>query len=345
MKKMRRKVKVGITMGDPSGIGPSIIKGALKKLGPIAEFIVIGDEWVFEKVQSSKLKAQSSKLSSTGYKEACGISPAIKYNGRKNYTFIDLDNIAHKNFKFGQIKAEYGKASIEYLDKALGLIEKKEIDCLVTSPISKEAINLAGFSYSGHTEYFSERCLAKDTVMMLLNRHLKFSLATRHIPLIDVPAAINEERLYKTISVTHRALKNLFSIEEPRIVVCGVNPHASDNGIIGKEENRIIKPLLESLKKTIPSLDGPLSADVAIAKAKLKRYDCVIAMYHDQALIALKLLGNDTGVNLTLGLPFIRTSPLHGTAFDIAGTNLANPNSLIAAVRLAIRCTLNQKRD
>jgi len=306
-------------MGDPSGIGPSIIAKSIEKLKGLAEFIIIGDKWVFEK--ASSLKPQASSLK-----------------------FIDLNNVNHKNFKFGKIKSEYGRASVEYLDKALELIKKKKIDCLVTCPISKESINEAGFKFSGHTEFLAKRTDTQDFVMMLLNKYLKISLITRHVSIKDVPSRLTKDKIYKTILLTHKSLRELFSIEKPRIVVCGLNPHASDNGLIGQEENRIIKPALEKLRRVINNLSGPLSADVAIAKTKEKEYDCVIAMFHDQALIPLKLLDKQTGVNITLGLPFIRTSPLHGTAFDIAANfNLANPASLIEAVKLALRCTLNLK--
>jgi 4-hydroxythreonine-4-phosphate dehydrogenase len=180
--------------------------------------------------------------------------------------------------------------------------------------------------------------------MMLLNKDLKFSLVTRHIALEAVPRAINKYKLQRIISITNQALKNLFLIKEPRLVVCGLNPHASDNGVIGSEENQVIKPVIAGFAKTLKNIYGPLPADVAIKKANQHKYDCIIAMYHDQALIPLKLLGDESGVNLTLGLPFIRTSPLHGTAFDIAATKLANPDSMLAAINLAIKCTLNQKR-
>jgi 4-hydroxythreonine-4-phosphate dehydrogenase len=314
------KVRVGLTIGDPSGIGPAIILKALPKLKGQAEFVVIGDAQVLNKVQKSKSKNQQFKL-------------------------IDLENVNPKGFSFGKIKAEYGRASIEYLDRALEMIETKEIDCLVTAPISKEAINLAGYRYAGHTEYFSARTHTKDTVMMLLNQHLKFSLVTRHIPLSKVALSLDQDKLYKTIVVTYEALKKLFYLNRPRIVVCGLNPHASDGGLFGKEESRIIQPVVDRLKKIISYLSGPLPADVAIAGAKIKKYDCLIAMYHDQALIPLKLTGYNTGVNLTLGLPFIRTSPLHGTAFDIAKNfKLVNANSLIKAIELAIRCTLNLRK-
>jgi len=309
-------------MGDPAGIGPAIIPKAIKKLKGLADFVVIGDKWVFNKTQNSELKAQ-------------------------NYKFIDLKNISHKNFSFGKVKAEYGRASVEYLDRALELIANKQIDCLVTCPVSKEAISLAGFNnFSGHTEYLAARTNTKYFAMMLLNKKLRFSLVTRHIPLKDVPSKLDTDKIYKTILLTHRSLKELFLIKNPRIVVCGLNPHASDNGLLGGEENKIIRPALMRLKRIIRNVDGPLSADVAVLKAAQKKYDCIIAMYHDQALIPLKISDTYTGVNLTLGLPFIRTSPLHGTAFDIAAKfNLANPNSLIEAIRLAVICTLNQKKD
>jgi 4-hydroxythreonine-4-phosphate dehydrogenase len=306
-------------MGDPSGVGAEIIALALKKVRLSAEFIVIGDKWVFEKSQKAKVKS-------------------IKYK------FIDLENVSHKNFAFGKIRSEYGRASIEYLDKAMELIKKREIDCLVTAPISKEAINLAGFKYSGHTEYFAQKSNTKDFAMLLVNRQLKISLVTRHTPILKVPLELSKEIIYNTVRLTYKSLQDLFLIKKPRLVVCGLNPHASDNGLIGQEENRIIKPVLANLKNTIKHIDGPKSADIAILEAYQKKYDCVIAMYHDQALIPLKLLGKSTGVNLTLGLSFIRTSPLHGTAFDIAGTNLADPASLIEAIKLAARCTLNQRK-
>lgn len=313
------KIKVGITMGDPSGIGPAITQAAIHKLKGLADFVVIGDAWVLNKIQTANYK----------------------------YKLIDLNNISRKNFKFGEIKAEYGRASIEYLDKALALIKNKEIDCLVTCPISKAAINLAGFSYSGHTEYLAKRTNTKEFAMMLLNKILRISLVTRHIPLKDVSSKINKDVVYKTIFLTHRCLKQQFGIRNPRIVVCGLNPHASDNGLMGSEENKVIKPVVEKLRiKFKMHIAGPMSSDVAIYKTSIREYDGVIAMYHDQALIPLKLSGFDTGVNMTLGLPFVRTSPLHGTAFDIAENySLATPHSLIEAIRLAVKCTKTLKKD
>ncbi|MDP3731995.1 MAG: 4-hydroxythreonine-4-phosphate dehydrogenase PdxA [Candidatus Omnitrophota bacterium] len=350
MQRLKYKIRVGITMGDPAGIGPEIIPKALKKLKGLANFVIIGDKWVF-----GQLSAISYQLS------------ALK--------FIDLNNVPHKNFKFGKIKAEYGKASVEYIDKAIELIKNKQIDCLVTCPISKEAVSLAGFdNFTGHTEYLSARTNTKYFAMMLLNRKLKFSLVTGHIPLKDVPSKLDTDKIYKTVLLAYRSLKQLFLIKNPRMAVCGLNPHASDNGLLGEEENKIIKPALKRLRLRLRDIDGTLSADVAVLKAAQKKYDCIIAMYHDQALIPLKLSDEYAGVNLTLGLPFIRTSPLHGTAFDISGRfntprpegcgfrprsipplrtpdfspgglHLANATSLIEAIKLAVRCTLNQRKD
>ena len=310
------RIRVGITLGDPSGIGPSVVLKALNSLSGKASFTVIGSNAPFEKLRS-------------GLMADC---------------FIDLGNLKSRGFSFGKILPEYGKASIEYIDKGVELIKRGLIDCLVTLPVSKEAVNLSGLKFSGHTEYLAKMCGIEDTVMMLLNKDLKFSLLTRHIPLKDVAGRINKADLENNIVMTVRSLKKLFKLNNPRIVVCGLNPHASDNGVIGDEENRVIKQALKKLRDKI-LIDGPISADIAVSLAKNKKYDCVIAMYHDQALIPLKLTSFDTGVNLTLGLPFVRTSPLHGTAFDIAPHfNKANPGSTIAAIKLAIQCTLNQKK-
>ena len=308
-------------MGDPSGVGPAVIAKALKKIEHQAEFVVIGDKWVF-----NRHSADSCQLS------------AVR--------FIDLNNVSRKNFRFGKVRAEYGRASIEYLDKALELIRDKEIECLVTAPISKVAINLAGFKSLGHTEYLAKKTHTKDFVMMLLNKKLKLALVTRHIPLNSVSGTLNTRLIYKNALITHKSLKELFAIKNPRIVVCGINPHASDNGLIGEEESTIIAPAIKRLKRKRINIVGPLASDIAILKASRKEFDCVVTIYHDQALIALKASDASGGVNITLGLPFIRTSPLHGTAFDIAGNfRLADPRSLIEAISLAIKCTSNLKKD
>jgi 4-hydroxythreonine-4-phosphate dehydrogenase len=311
----RNKIRVGITIGDPSGIGPVITLKAIQKLKGLAEFTIIGDEWVLRRLSAIRI--------------------------------MDLRNVPRKNFSFGKVSSDYGRASLAYIDKALELISNGEIDCLVTCPVSKEAVSRAGFKFSGHTEYLAEATNTKYFAMMLLNKYLRVSLLTRHLPLKDVPADISIKKIYDTVSLTFQYLAKFFNIKKPNLVICGLNPHASDNGLIGNEEKIVMQPALKKLKSRAGiEVAGPLPSDVAFSRAMKKEFDCVIAAYHDQALIPLKLSGENTGVNLTLGLPFVRTSPLHGTAFDIAKyPKKCDPSSLIEAIKLAVECALNLKKD
>ncbi len=324
------RINIGLTIGDPCGIGPSIVLKALEIFKKKACFTVIGSGFVLgEAARALKIKR-----------------PDFLSCGCAGVDFIDLDNVKKNGFMFGRITAASGRASLDDLDAATGMIKNGCIDCLVTCPISKEAIGLAGCAFTGHTEYLADR-FGSNPVMMLINNRLKFSLVTRHIPLKDVPRKITLNGLKENILLTDEGLKSLFCIRNPRIVVCGMNPHASDNGLIGSEESKVISPAVAALKKEHRGIlvTGPLPSDSAISMAGHGRFDCVIALYHDQALIPLKLTDFDSGVNLTLGLPFVRTSPLHGTAFDLAAKPaLANPGSLAAAIRLAIKCTLNQRK-
>lgn len=316
---MSGKIKVGITLGDPAGIGAEITAKILqvRELTKAAELVLIGDRWVL-----NKFKIKNAK-----------------------FNFIDLGNVPRKNFSWGKVKAEYGRAALEYLDKAIDLIKKKEIDCLVTCPVSKEAIRKTDSNFSGHTEYLAMRTNSREPVMLLANKYLKIGLVTRHIPLSQVAFSINQSKVYRTIMATYEAMKSLFALQYPRIALCGINPHASEGGAIGNEEKRIILPAVRKAQKIIRYLDGPLPCDTVFLKTKEKIYDAAVALYHDQALIPLKLSDFGSGVNITLGLPFVRTSPLHGTAFDIAGRGFADHSSLLTAVKTAIQCTLNQKKS
>lgn len=319
----KNKIRVAVTMGDPSGIGPAVAAKALSRLAGRADFSLIGDKWVFEK--------------------AAGGKP-----GPGGYNFIDLKNVARRNFKFGSPGLKGARASVEYLDIALELIRRRQADCLVTCPVSKELIASSGLKgFCGHTEYLAEKVKARHFAMMLLNSRLKVVLATRHIALEDVPARINKEDLCQTIALAYGGLKGFFGLKNPRLVVCGLNPHASDRGLIGQEENKTIIPAIAALRKKIKgiSISGPLASDIAFFKAVNREYHCVVAMYHDQALIPLKVTDASSGVNITLGLGFVRTSPLHGTAFDIAARpEYADPASLIQAIKTAILCTQNLKK-
>ncbi|RJP28907.1 MAG: 4-hydroxythreonine-4-phosphate dehydrogenase PdxA [Candidatus Omnitrophota bacterium] len=316
-------LRIGITMGDPSGVGPEIILKALNSFSGKAKFRIVGDAWVLAKI---------GKLAQGQY---------------PNTDFYDLANVKRRSFKFGKPSLDNARCSVEYLDFALGLLKNGQLDCLVTAPVSKEWINSCGIKWRGHTEYIAEKFQCKDFAMMLLNGKMKFILATRHIPLASVSKALNAGMLFKLVSHAVISLKTLFGINRPRLVICALNPHASDNGVIGSEENNIIKPAVMKLKRKFRhNCIDLLPADIAIYKHYRGYYDCAIALYHDQSLIALKLTDDfNSGVNLTLGLGFVRTSPLHGTAFDIAGTNRASHLSFLEAINTAIRCTINLKKS
>ncbi len=316
------KIRVGITMGDPSGVGPSIILKALNDLSPAVHPVIIGDEWVLRRAA----KALACRLPSR--------------------EIVDLSNVNRKSFVFGALKAEYGRAGMEYLDKALTMVKQGGLDCLVTSPVSKEAVALSGLaSFQGQTEYIAGKTGTRNYEMLLFNKSLRFVLITRHMPLKGVWRAITAARVIRAGKLVHSCMRSLFALKKPRFIVCGLNPHASDNGLIGTEENRRIRPAVISLRHSGMMIDGPVSADAAILQAYRGNYDCVIAMYHDQALIPLKLTDFASGVNMTIGLPFVRTSVLHGTAFDIAAHPLAvDARSLTAAVAAAVQCTQNQKK-
>ncbi len=318
---MARRVRVCVTMGDPSGVGPAIIGRALRNCRLRADFTVIGSARVL-----------------SGLPRRYGLPQGVRLE--------DIDNVPAKGFSFGRTSPLYGRACMEYLDAACSGLSAGRYDCLVTCPISKEAVNAAGFRWPGHTEYLAWKAGVRDVEMLLLNDRLRFVVLTRHLPLRKAAQAIKPGRLTSAVISVRRCLKGMFRVVSPRLAVCGVNPHAGDNGIIGDEEVRLLSPEIERLRAKFGCIDGPLAADAAIARAFRGGYDCVVAMYHDQAMIPLKLTGAGSGVNLTTGLPYVRTSPLHGTAFDIADSpRSADPSSLESAVRLAVKCTLNLKRN
>ncbi len=244
-------------------------------------------------------------------------------------------------FVIGETSAKTGAAagfaSIEYIDKAIELLKAGKADALVTGPVNKASIKKAGFkNFQGHTEYLADKFKVKNFAMMFVGKSLKVTLATRHIPLKNVPRILNSSGIYNAISLTHKSLKEFFGISSPRIAVCGLNPHAGEAGAFGDEEKRIISPAIKKAAASMKNIIGPVSADAAFHDAINKKYDAVIAMYHDQGLAPFKALYFTSGVNLTLGLPFVRTSPDHGTAFDIAGKGVADPSSMIAAIKLAV---------
>lgn len=312
-----RRPKVAITIGDPFGIGPEIVLKALasQRLKGLADFLIAGD--------ISALDAASKFLK-------------IDLRLGKDDLMLDLNLIGKKKIGCGRPSKLSGSASLAYIDCGLGLIKEKRADCLVTAPVSKEAISRSGIKFLGHTEYIAEKFGIRRFAMMLIGGPLKVTLVTRHISISAVPKAVTKGEILNCIGLSYRALKRYFGIRSPRIGVASLNPHGGEAGTIGIEEKDIIKPAVNEAKKRFKGIIGPISSEALFCDAYRGRLDCVIAMYHDQGLAPLKMVARDESVNVTLGLPFVRTSPGHGTAFDIAGKGIASADSMMEAIKLAI---------
>jgi 4-hydroxythreonine-4-phosphate dehydrogenase len=237
----------------------------------------------------------------------------------------------------GKLDPANSRYVLEVLDRAIKGCLAGEFDAMVTAPVQKSVINDAGIVFTGHTEYLAERAQAPHVVMMLVGGGLRVALATTHLPLSEVPRAINKENLVRTLRVVEDDLKKRFRIARPRILVAGLNPHSGESGHFGTEDIEIIAPAVAAARAAGIEASGPLPADTLFVPERLKAADCVLAMYHDQGLPVLKYASFGRGVNVTLGLPFVRTSVDHGTALDIAGSGRADPGSLIEAVNLAIQ--------
>jgi len=317
-------------MGYPAGIGPEIVADVLAKpsIRKIASFLIIGDSLVFEKA----CKVISKKVP---FDIVYNLKEVAFRKGR--VFFLDLENVSKKNFRFGTISKIYGKASIEYLKEAVSIARSRVSDLLITAPIHKYAAELAGFKYSGHTEFLAKKTDARKYAMLLMGGPLKVALATTHIPIKDIACSISKEKILDKLILTDRYLKKYFGIKKPKIAVCGLNPHAGDKGLIGDEENRIITPAINLARRKRIDAIGPLAADGLFYNIYKGQYDATLCMYHDQGLVALKMVARDKAVNITLGLPFIRTSPGHGTALEIAGRKKASSESMEEAIKTAVK--------
>ena len=250
---------------------------------------------------------------------------------------IYLINVLNQvSFEVGKISKEAGKAQIAFLERAVEDAKKGLIDAIVTLPINKESARLGGFSFPGHTEYLAHAFKVSEFAMMLANEKLKVVLLTTHVALKDVPKLISKEKILSKLRLIHKSLNS------PKIAVAALNPHAGENGLFGDEEIKIINPAVEEAKREGIKVEGAISSDTVFVRAVKGEFDVVLCMYHDQGLIPIKLLGFGNSVNVTLGLPVVRTSVDHGTAYDIAGKGLANPESFKTAIRVALEL-LNSK--
>jgi 4-hydroxythreonine-4-phosphate dehydrogenase len=328
---------IGITMGDPAGIGPEIIVRALEE-GDISRYcrpLVLGDPAIL-----------SSVLPGISQKKPLNIVTRLEHAGRHpdRIDLMALSELKGEGILPGKPTLAGGKAMVGYITKAVEMALKGELAAVVTGPINKALMNRAGYPYEGHTQLISLLTKTRDTVMMLAGERLRVALVTIHCALREVPAILDRARVYRTIVITAQALQRDFGLESPRIAVAALNPHAGESNLFGSEEEEIILPAVREASEDGYPATGPLPADTLFYQAASGRFDAVVAMYHDQGLIPLKLLHFPDAVNVTLGLPIIRTSVDHGTAYDIAGTGRADPSSLKAAIKLAAIMVKNKMK-
>lgn len=321
---------VGVTMGDPAGIGSEVIVKAYRALLETARIIVIGDIDVMERALTDcesplELHAVSRVADAEWTDESIPV--------------LDLDNVGE--LVYGEVREDYGEASLAYIERAIELALDNEIQAITTAPINKQATRLAGSDYAGHTGMLADYTDTEKYSMMLLEGEFRVTHVSTHVSVRDACDLVTTERVLDTITVTDEALREL-GIPEPRIAVAGLNPHASDGGLLGHEETEEITPAVEAAQADGIDVTGPESPDTVYVQAAAGQYDCTVAMYHDQGHIPTKMLGFESegsvsGVNMTIGLPIVRTSVDHGTAFDIAGEGIASEKSLIDAVEVAAR--------
>lgn len=319
---------LAITMGDPSGIGPEIVVKTL--MDPVIDrpVLVIGDPAVIERA-----------IRFTGADLSCCVLEDVAGAGRSGIgTMIDILPAGDMTElpTIGAVRAASGKAAYDAVTAAIDLAKSGEIAGIVTAPLHKEALAAAGIHYPGHTEILADRGGAERVAMMLANDELRTVLVTIHCSLRDAIDRADFEAQMAAIRLAHQGCLSI-GIEKPRIAVAGLNPHAGEGGLFGREEIEVITPAISAAVAEGLNVTGPWPGDTVFMQARQGRFDIVVAQYHDQGLIPVKYMGLEKGVNVTLGLPFIRTSPDHGTAFDIAGTGKADPESLKTALRYAAR--------
>ena len=317
---------IGVSMGDPAGIGPEIVLKAAQTLESGLRLVVLGDLSVLaETAQRLELPLRPVSWSvPQPYPPDLEVVPVIP-----------LSRLPAQHRMPGRPTPAGGEASYRYVETGVGLARDKTIQALVTAPISKAMWRAAGRDYPGHTELLASLTHSPDVRMMLAGSRLRVVLVTTHIPFTQVAAALSSRRIVTSLVLTARHLSRFHGLSRPRLAVAGLNPHAGEGGAFGDEEDRLISPAVRQAAEQGLSVVGPLPADSIFVRAVNGEFDAVICQYHDQGLIPLKLLSWTDGVNVTIGLPIIRTSPDHGTAFDIAGRGTADPRSLQAAIRLA----------
>ena len=329
-------VRLGLTMGDPAGIGPEIILAAARDLAPR----IAGGEFALIAIGTPRCFEETARRLDIGADIVAGSDPI-------RWPRVPVIEAAATEVAIvpGKLSAEAGRLAYAAIERTVALALAAEIDAVVTAPVSKEALHLAGYPFPGHTEILAELTGSKGSCMMLVHDRLRVSHVSTHVALADVPSRVTPERLRYVIDLTNQALLDL-GFERPRIGVCALNPHAGEGGMFGREDADVIAPVVERFRADGMDIAGPVPGDTIYVKALAGQFDAVVAMYHDQGHIVVKTLGFAidpdsgqmsalSGVNVTLGLPIVRTSVDHGTAFDIAGKGAANPQSMIEAIEVA----------
>lgn len=319
------KKRIAISIGDVNGIGPEIVIKSLlqQSLNNVTPIILSSKNVLDWWIDNLNQRLDYNHIHSIE-DVAVGQINLLESYGNKEVTVAP-----------GTLTKQSGQCAMLSVEKGIALCNSQQADALVTAPISKEAVNLAGYHIPGHTEFLAEKTNTSDFMMMLVHEDLRVGLATGHIPVAKIASTLSTALIKKYIKIMHKTLQNDFDITSPDIAVLGLNPHAGDGGVIGTEEQDIITPAINDIRSKNVSVSGPHPADGFFANKKYEQCDGILAMYHDQGLIPFKTLSFGGGVNFTAGPPIIRTSPDHGTAFDIAGTNKANPSSFIEAFKLA----------
>lgn len=317
--------RVAITPGEPAGIGPDLVIAIAQQSWPV-ELVVVASK----DLMIARAKQLNLPITFIDYNANEDARPQEK----NTLTIIDIP-LSQQTIA-GTLDVNNGAYVVETLKVASDRNISGEFDAIVTGPVNKGLINKAGVPFSGHTEYFANQANCTDVVMMLATEGLRVALVTTHIPLAYVSKAITYERLQKITRILHQDLKSKFGIASPRIYACGINPHAGEDGHLGREEIEVMEPAFEELRAEGINIIGPLPADTIFQEKYLKDADAILSMYHDQGLPVLKYKGFGSSVNITLGLPFIRTSVDHGTALELAGTGKADSGSMLAAIKSAI---------
>ena len=323
-------IKIAVSSGDPAGVGPDI---CIKAFGQKKSYnflpVVFGDKDIFK----SRAKSLGIEADIQTYRENMELS---------NEVLWIVDHPCEVGVSPGKPNPECANFIISVFEQAVERTISEEFDAVVTCPINKELINLGGIEFTGHTDALATLSNTENVVMMLANEELKVALATTHLPLREVPNRITQDHIEKTLLIINKDLKEKWNIENPSIKVLGLNPHAGDGGFIGSEDKAILMPVIEKLNALGINLTGPHSADTAfINKKEQNKADVILAMYHDQGLPVIKTTGFGTVTNVTLGLPFIRTSVDHGTAYDLAGSVRVDESSLIEATKVAAKLSVN----